>query len=175
MPKEFFLGIVTAIALSSCLPIASNSQQQPVGRISPATPAKAKITQSQVSSDVDRLLKQIASRIELPYRPTTVLWQTTQIGDGVLGPSDWTLTAVMTFKAIDANKMVAAAKQQGLPREDFITLENWFPAQLKTLAVKDPQSGKYRLKVKVYQVSANQGQLMQVEQTPYWILYLFTT
>jgi hypothetical protein len=166
----FLLGIVAAIATSSCSQIFPNYQVQ-----SRESPAKAKITHFPISSNVDLLLKQLAGRIELPYRPATVLWQTTQYGDGVLGPSDWKLTGVMTFRSIDADKMLAAAKKQGSPREDFIEVEDWFPDRLKTQAIKDPKTGKPLLKVKVYQVPATNGRLMQVDRTSYWIVRVFTT
>jgi hypothetical protein len=168
--RWFLLGIVAAIATSSCSQIFLNDRGQ-----SRESPAETKITHSQVSSNVDLLLKQLAGRIELPYRPDTVLWQTTQYGDGVLGPSDWTIRGVMTFKSIDADKMVTAAKKQGAPREDFIEVEDWFPDRLKTQAVKNPQNGQYQLKVKVYQQPGSQAQLMQVDRTSYWIVHFFTT
>ncbi|MBW4622407.1 MAG: hypothetical protein KME17_24005 [Cyanosarcina radialis HA8281-LM2] len=172
--KWFLLGIVAAIAIPACTGAISNPQQPEATRTANA-PNKTQITPSKISSNVDDFLKLTSGRIELPYRPKTVLWQTIKFGDGVLGPSDWRLTGVMTFSPIDADKMLTAAKKPGVPSEDSIEVEDWFPDRLKTEAVKDPQTGKSLLKVKVYQVPVTQGRLMQVDRTSYWIVSLFTS
>lgn len=93
---------------------------------------------SPVSRDVDRL----GRNIRLPRRPVSVVWQVTARGSGggdrgVPGPTDYTLTAVITFRSQDIKAIVAqAARRPG--NTALITPPPWFPAHArKYLALRN--------------------------------------
>lgn len=138
----------------------------------PAASSPAPSTTFPVSRDINTLGKSIA----LPRRPLGAVWQMKQMGDGEMGPSDYSITAVMQFSPRDLQAITASAAKRAAPKPGFISVEPWYPHTLRKQAAKS----KGRLKAQgldasdFYKMSFIQGELWRVEGTNTLVVSLFT-
>lgn len=140
-----------------------------------------------VSRDVNRL----SQHIRLPFRPISAVWQieaqgttgqgAANSGRTVPGPTDWNLTAVLTFRPQDLQKIVARASRRPAPSSrGIVKPRNWLPAGVRKYVVKDPQTGAYRLQGRVLdagdfmKLSLANGFMVRVANTSHIYLYLYT-
>jgi hypothetical protein len=67
------------------------------------------------TSKVNTNINEISKLINLPYRPISVSWQTTEIGDPndmrVPGPADWSLDAVLLFSKSQVKDILSKSKK----------------------------------------------------------------
>lgn len=142
----------------------------------PAASSPAPSTTFPVSRDINTLGKSIA----LPRRPLGAVWQMKQMGDGEMGPSDYSITAVMQFSPRDLKWIVDSASSRGSHRVVQVPLASWYPAPLQKKAVRN-NSGKLRLSVQnlsafdFEKLSLRNGNLFHVVGTNYCVLSLSTT
>lgn len=178
--KWFILSAIALITVSSWSCTISSNSEKAARRLPDTAEVKTQTSKSKVSSDVLELSKYIV----LPYRPTAVLWQTAIQGNAsnrVPGPTDWELTAILTFSQADVEKIVAEAALQENPYVDSVQPQEWFPPELKAYVVKDANTGEYQLQGKVYsaiaftKLSLRNGLLLRVGETQYLLLHLYTT
>jgi hypothetical protein len=135
---------------------------------------------SAVSTDVDELAK----LVRLPYRPSAAQWQTALLGEAsdVPGPTDWTLTAVLTFAEEDAEKLVAAAAKRRRPTAIGTEPLEWFPAELQEqlVPVPGPTSPLSRVRGETYDAvdiakpPLGSGFLVRIGRSPRFLLRLQT-
>ena len=163
--RRFSLLLAAPLALlCSCVPNGPAAS-------SPA-PRPAPGSTFPVSRDIDTLGKSIA----LPRRPLSAVWQMKQMGDGEMGPSDYTIKAVMQFSPRDLQALTARAAKRAAPRPGTISLEPWFPQALK----KKAEKSKNGLRAQsldpsdFYKMSFIQGKLWRIEGTNYFFVSLFT-
>jgi len=84
-----------------------------------------------VSKDIDTL----SEDINLKVKPLSVKWTFFKIGNGILGPSDYTITAIMKYSHSDWLKLYKKhqkskeAETGYLSKEEF--LKDWYPKSVK--------------------------------------------
>lgn len=171
----FFVTILIAELCGSCA-ISDNEVERKLNNTAISTESG----KSKISRDITELRKYIT----LPYPPTAVVWQTatrSRASSRVPGPTDYSLTAVLTFRQEDIEKIVAAACKHEPPRDDSIKLLEWFPAEIKKQAMKEPGTTQYWIKGKVYsaiafyKLSLIHGSMLRSGKTPQLFLHLYTT
>lgn len=106
---------------------------------------------------------------------------TANSGRTVPGPTDWTLTAVLTFRPQDLQKIVDRASKRPAPStRGLVKLQNWLPSSVRKYAIKDSQTGYYRLKGQVLdagdfmKLSLANGFMVRIDKIPHIYLYLYT-
>ena len=90
--------------------------------------------ESEVSTDVNEL----SEFINLPAKPLSVKWAYRRSGDGLLGPSDYAITAVIKLNEADfkglRTKYKLGAAHYANRTKDFV--KDWFPPSVKN-CIKD--------------------------------------
>lgn len=134
---------------------------------------------TQVSEDVAALEK----LVHLHKKPTSVLYRKEQRGgagpNAVPGPSDSSLTAVLRYSAEEADALCAETATAA-PEEFQLPAAEWFPPELKALA-KPAANGRSVLRVKRYPAGSFtrapylNGVLMRVDDSPYFVLSVYST
>lgn len=162
--RRFSLLLAAPVSLlTSCVPDG------------PAASSPAPSTTFPISRDINTLGKSIA----LPRRPLVAVWQMKQMGDGEMGPSDYSITAVMQFSPRDLKALtVSAAKRatSGKATTEKISVLPWFPEALR----KKAATSKGFLKAQsldpsdFYKMSFIQGSLHRIEGTNSLVLALHT-
>jgi hypothetical protein len=121
---------------------------------------------SPASNDVDAL----AQVVRLPRRPNRVQWRKAVLGRGGLGPTDWSLTALLEFSEADA-KVLLAGCEVAPPGTELPELGPWLPQDVRENAAA---------KVMAYDAAAFfrspllHGALFRLGQGPRFLLYLHT-
>lgn len=134
------------------------------------------------STDIEALRKYI----NLPRRPVSAVWRAgVQGGEGSLdvpGPTDWYLTAVLTFSPKDMEEIVAEASRRERPRFRIAVKEiDWFPDEAKKYASKEEGADDFKLEGQLYDPSAfvkpplMGGYLLRIGETTHLFVNLFTT
>lgn len=149
---------------------------RPTSTVAPA-PAP-KVTASPLHTDIAGLAKIIA----LPRQPVAVTWQQTQLGDGVMGPSDLRLLAVLQFAPADADQIEVSARKHGAAQgwqTGELEAPDWFPAPVRKAAVGGA-NGKSILRGQKWnpddfgKMSLTHGFVMRVGKTNFFVLSLLT-
>lgn len=167
-----------SMMLTSCSP-TSTANQGTANQQSTAPPPTATAQSPLISTDA----KKLGQLITLPYQPLSVVWTSKVQGGGnssAPGPTDYSLTAVITFKPQDMAKIIASAQKQQPARNYQVPVQEWFPRALQAKAVQDGSGNQIikgqRLSAQdFYKMSFSNGYLLQVPKTPYLILALYTT
>ena len=126
----------------------------------------------------------LAMVIKLPFEPEDAVWREEKLGrqsenSRVAPPSlgERKLTAVLQFKAEDAEKIAIQAQTYKQPVPAEIGAENWFPAEL---IAQSQLSGDETLKGATYaandffQTPYLDGRITRVQDSNYFILELFS-
>lgn len=166
--------VALAFGTSSC---------RKTGSASNAAPPTARPAAAPVSRDVNRLSR----HIRLPFRPLAALWQIevqgTPVGprDLAPGPTDWNLTAVLTFRPGDMQKIVANAARRPAPGGNGqIMPPSWLPPSVRNHLVHDAGDHAYRLRGPVLDAAdfmkpgLLHGFMVRIGQTSQVYLYLYT-
>ncbi|HEY9695365.1 MAG TPA: hypothetical protein V6D15_24460 [Oculatellaceae cyanobacterium] len=133
--------------------------------------------------NISRNVNELKKYITLPYSPQAVVWLTEIKGSNtstVPGPTDWSLTAVLTFRPEDAKKIVSASSLASPAVFGTVELMEWFPPDVKAQVLKDPSTKQYTIKGKMYSANAFyklsliNGFLLQLDKTSQFILVLYT-
>ncbi len=122
----------------------------------------------------------LAALVTLSRLPLATTWQQTRIGDGNFGPSDLRLVAVLQFSPNDAKFVETTARQSAQPRSEEIEVLPWFPATIRQGA-KRGSNGALVLRGQSFKpdafarMSLQNGKLVRVEKTDFFVLSLFST
>jgi hypothetical protein len=121
--------------------------------------------------------------IRLPYPPVRALYTTAVRGVVGLGPTDWELTALLTFDASHADVIANLAARRPRPRAALIVQPeriDWFPPETRNLLVESLKEAGFRLNGEIYDVNEfiksplMHGHMIRVGTTSHFYLYLFT-
>lgn len=135
-------------------------------------------TEEKVSTDID----QLAENINLPVRPEQVFWKKKIMnneGSDVPGPNDYLLIAVLKYSDADIEKL---EEETGYSKNESANgvaeIEEWFPADLKASAKET--DGEKSLTGEKYDAATfarspfNNGSLLRIEKSNYFVLKLFS-
>lgn len=114
----------------------------------------------------------------------SVVWQVTARGSGggdrgVPDPTDYTLTAVITFRSQDIKAIVAQATRRP-GNTALITPPPWFPAHARKYLVPTPEANGYTLRGDLYDAelfarqSLRNGYWARIGKTSQVFLVLYT-
>ncbi len=123
----------------------------------------------------------LQSLITVPRRPLAVVWQHTQIGDGVMGPTDSRLLAVMRYKPTDADAVERTARQSASAiQKGEVEILPCFPAPLRHKATRSANGNLVlrgdKLDPSAFaRLSLRNGFVMRIPNSPYVVASLFTT
>lgn len=130
-------------------------------------------------TDVDALSRYVA----LPFTPGRAIYVAAPRGVVGFGPTDWELTALLTFAPRETAEIVADAARFPRARATVIvppTQLDWFPPEARDLLVESPAKGGHVLPGEVYDARAFQrrplthGHFVRVGTTPHLYLYLYS-
>lgn len=128
------------------------------------------------SSDLETLSK----LIKLPAVPKAVLWQvldSSRVKPGI-GPSDWSLMAVMTFEASQWTDLASRA-QPIAPNTDIVTprFQALLDSDMRTLllhTLTNPSTAQWRSGELFFRQPLSHGYFVVVPETNQVVLCLFT-
>jgi hypothetical protein len=156
-----------------CLLLGACNGDAPIVNRTRAAPPVA-----QMSQDVAALEK----LINLQKKPSSVLFRREQRStqpNSVPGPTDSSLTAVLRYSPEEADALCAEAATAA-PEELQLPAAEWFPPELKALATP-AANGRNVLRVKRYPAGSftrapySNGVLMRVDDSPYFVLSMYST
>lgn len=120
-----------------------------------------------VETDVDKLSK----LVRLPVRPKAAQWRRATLGSGgPLGPTDWTLVALLDFEPEDADAIVSVARQRPTPAAVTIGDRSWLPPEVSAALEKAS-----RLDASAFHRSPlMHGVLLHLDGSSRFVLILYT-
>ncbi|RYX83278.1 hypothetical protein EON83_15560 [bacterium] len=164
---QFRLLLAGALFLSAgCIPTNKAATPLPTTKPSPAL----------LSPD----LKELRRYITVPRNPVAVIWEYKQIGDGIMGPSDSQILAVIQYPPADANAIEQTLRKSGTPSKGEVALQSWFPRDLYKKSVRTSGRGMVLHGTKFdatpfARQSLQNGFALRIPNTPYFVVSLFTT
>lgn len=132
-----------------------------------------------IGHDIGELKKSV----NLPFEPEKCVFEVLLAPGAdsrVPGPSDWRLSAFMEFSADNAARLQEKLAAKGVPEEDGVVWEDWFPDALKASLTKNVATGQEVLMGPSY--AANDfykspllnGRIIRIGKTNYFFLTLHT-
>lgn len=122
--------------------------------------------------------------VKLPFEPEDAVWREEKLGKPDAGGRDMPpsqnerkLTAVLQFKAEDAEKITAQAQSYKQPTPADIPSENWFPAELiaqSQLSGDETIKGTSYAANDFFQTPYSDGKITRVQASNYFILELYS-
>jgi hypothetical protein len=106
-------------------------------------------TDAPPSTDVEAL----AQLITLPYEPERAIWQVQQQGEPGLGPTDFTLTAVLNYDEATMDQLRAQLENVAPLnplRVEATFFEEWYPASVQGSFTQEGESNQWLLSVPRY-------------------------
>ncbi|WP_437296948.1 hypothetical protein [Sorangium sp. So ce426] len=128
-------------------------------------------------------MRELSKLIRLPCTPESGLYTVAVRGEIGFGPTDWYLTALLTFETRHADTVVQEAARRRRPR---ITVNvpqeqiSWLPLYVIDLLVENTQDGSLSLKGEIYDANdffkppLSHGYMVRAGETPHLYLYLYT-
>lgn len=109
----------------------------------------------------------LAKLIQLPYRPRQVLFETTAHGSPGLGPTDWSLVALLELEPQDAAALVASSTVA--PSAPPPPRPAWLPPGIEVQRSRSLSPDAFR------RAPLLQGNLYYLQDSQRFLLVLFTT
>lgn len=121
--------------------------------------------------------KELGRFVTLPYEPRSVAWQrrTRGAGGAAPGPTDWSVVCVLELSDADAARLSADAGKGQPDAVKKVRVFEWFPEAVRRRAGEDGLlEGRSLDAGGFYKSPLNNGSLVRVPETDYFILVLYT-
>lgn len=125
----------------------------------------------------------LALIVKLPFEPQEVVWRedklNNQTGDSPQpsAQNERRLTAVLSFSAENAERIVAQAAAHGQSADGSNSVESWFPAELiarSELSGDDTLKGTAHAANDFFQPPYSEGRIFRVQNSNYFVLELLS-
>jgi hypothetical protein len=149
--------ILIAITLAGCSASSNVSNSQANTNSQPA--ANSNVAKTNV--------EELGMLINVPYESDEVFWKD--------DAAHKKLVAVLRFPPGEANRLIADAEKVRPPQAVTISSESWFPAELvaqSEMSGDDQLNGRAYAADSFFQEPYNQGRVIRVEDTDYFVLEL---